>query len=310
MLQDYPIHSEIQENIYLLRGKNASRFPQANSILIDDELLTLIDAGTHIDHIEHALRDIGHSLLDIDQIVLTHFHIDHKGHAEQIRQVSDCEVICHPLAEEGIATFEGMVDYYGIKGHKFFPEWNDLLSSFLPHIRSNYKVTGHFEDRRPIDCGSIQLMPIYTPGHTIDHTVMGIGGYDVMLLVDIDLTSFGPWYGNAVSDIQDFKKSMETIIELEPTTGISSHLLEPVSGQLDARLNTYLDEFDQRENRILEYIRSGKKTIQDLANKPTIYPRFPNKAYRIFEEFMIRKHIEDMERRNILSVCDGKLSVH
>ena len=309
-MQDYPIHSEIQENVYLLRGKNASRFPQANSLLIDDELLTLIDAGTHIDHIEHALMDIGHSLLDIDQIILTHFHIDHKGHAEQIRQVSDCEVICHPRAEEGIATFEGMVDYYGIKGHRFFSEWDDLLRSFLPHVRSSYQVTGYFEDRRPIDCGNIELIPIYTPGHTVDHTVIGIAGYDLMLLVDIDLTSFGPWYGNAVSDIQEFKKSMRTIIELQPKIGISSHLLRPVSEQLENRLDAYLDAFDKREKRILSQIKDGKDTIRELIDEPTIYPRFPNNAYRIFEEFMIRKHIEDMQKRNILNMYDGKISVH
>ncbi len=308
-MQDYPIYSEITENVYLLRGKNASRFPQANSMLIDDELLTLIDAGTHIDHTEYALKKIGHSLQDIDQIVLTHFHIDHKGHAEQIRQISSCEVICHPHAEDGIATFEGMVDYYGIKGHEFFPEWSKLLSSFLPHVRSNYQVTGFLEDRKPIDCGHIELIPIHTPGHTIDHTVIGIGGYDLMLLVDIDLTSFGPWYGNAVSNVRDFKKSIEKIIELEPKTGISSHLLEPVTRQLDKRLNAYLEEFDKRENRILRHIRQGKDTIRKLTNEPLIYPRFPSNAYRIFEEFMIKKHMEDMEERNILSLREGKISI-
>jgi glyoxylase-like metal-dependent hydrolase (beta-lactamase superfamily II) len=300
----------IREDVYLLRGKNASRFPQANSVLIDDELLTLIDAGTHIDHTEHALKSIGHSILDIDQIILTHFHIDHKGHAEQIRQVSDCEVICHPLAEKGIATFEGMVDYYGIKGHEFFPEWNDLLRSFLPHIYSSYQVTGYFEDRRPINCGDIELMPVYAPGHTIDHTVIGIDGYDLMLLVDMDLTTFGPWYGNAVSDIQEFKTSLENIIELEPKIGISSHLLQPVNQQLHTRLSGYLDAFDKRENRILINIRNGKDTIRELTSEPIIYPRFPNKAYQIFEEFMIRKHIEDMEKRGILSLCNGKISIY
>ena len=40
-MSDYPAHVEIEPHVHLIRGENNARFPEANSLLIDDEVLTL-----------------------------------------------------------------------------------------------------------------------------------------------------------------------------------------------------------------------------------------------------------------------------
>ena len=45
----YPIHIEIQPRVHLIRGANEARFPEANTLLIDDEIITLVDAGSNPD---------------------------------------------------------------------------------------------------------------------------------------------------------------------------------------------------------------------------------------------------------------------
>ncbi len=299
-MSDYPAHIEIMSHVHLIRGENNARFPEANTLLIDDEILTLVDAGSSMKNIESTLKDLRYSMSDIDRIVLTHFHIDHKGHASEIQKIAECEVICHKLAETGVKTFQGMVDYYGIGGHKYYDDWRALLDWRFGHVTSDYTVTGTFTNGKPIVCGETDLIPIHLPGHTIDHTCFGINGLETIFLVDIDLTRFGPWYGNKVSDIEEFKKSVDRVIEMNPSVGISSHLINPVSEGLDERLRAFRAIFDEREQRILDNISKGIDTIEKLTKAPTIYPRIPMDVYYAFEMFMLEKHIELLKRDGIL----------
>ncbi len=296
----YDVHKEVCSGVHLIRGADRARFPQANSLFIDDEVLTLIDAGAELHHIERTLHDLGYELRDIEQILLTHFHIDHKGHAEEIRRVADCEVLCHPSGEKAVTTFDGMVDFYGISGHEYFDEWESYLKKRLPHVTSDYVVTGFFEEGDRISCGAIDLIAMHTPGHTLDHTCFGIGDTKTIFLVDIDLTRFGAWYGNTVSDIADFRRSIRRIIDHKPVMGISSHLMDPVTDGLIERLQCYLLDFDNRDRRILKAIDEGYDTIEKLKQRPTIYPRIPHKLFYIFEEFMLKKHISELTARGLV----------
>ncbi len=308
-MSDYPVHVEIEKKVHLIRGANRARFPEANALLIDDEILTLIDAGASRNHIVTTLRDLGHKPEDIDRIVLSHFHIDHKGHAAHFQEVSGCTVMCHPSADHGIKTLDGLIDFYGIKNHRYFDQWRYFIEARLPHVISDYRVDEHFEDGKPIDCGEIELIPIHAPGHSVDHTCFGINGYDTILLVDIDLTRFGPWYGNQVSDITQFKETMMRIIKLEPKTGISSHLLDPVTENLHDRLVDFEAAFDQRDERILKLISQGHDTIEKLSQVPAIYPRIPHEVYLTFEEIMIEKHVDLLSEKGLILVEDGRLQL-
>lgn len=304
-MTDYPAHIDLIPKIHLIRGENNARFPEANTILIDDEILTLVDAGSSMNNTEKTLRDLGHSIADIDQIVLTHFHIDHKGHAADIQKVSDCDIVCHNLAVKGVESFEGLIDYYGIAGTEYYDDWRALIELRFEHVTSNYKVTDTFADGQTIICGEIELIPVHLPGHTIDHTGFGLGDLETILLVDIDLTRFGPWYGNRVSDIEDFKKSVERVIEIAPKVGISSHLVNPVEEGLDERLHSFRAIFDEREQRILDNISKGINTREKLSKAPSIYPRIPRSAYYTFELFMLEKHIELFKRDGIIREENG-----
>ncbi|MBN2228805.1 MAG: MBL fold metallo-hydrolase [Candidatus Thorarchaeota archaeon] len=304
-MSEYPVHIEIMPKVHLIRGENRARFPEANTLVIDDEILTLVDAGSSMKNIETALKNLRHEIADIDRIILTHFHIDHKHHASKIQEISNCEILCHPLAEKGVRSFDGLVEYYGIEGNKYYNSWRNLLDIRFPDITGNYDVTGTFSNREPVDSGEIQLIPIHLPGHTLDHTCFGINGYKVLFLVDIDLTSFGPWYGNEVSDIEVFKESVDQVIAMKPKIGISSHLINPVTDNLAARLQTFRSVFDEREKRILENIGKGIDTIEKLAQVPTIYPRIPMEVYLAFEVFMLEKHIALLIRDEKIIEDDG-----
>ncbi|MBE0527564.1 MAG: MBL fold metallo-hydrolase, partial [Candidatus Thorarchaeota archaeon] len=73
-MSDYPAHIEIEPRVHLIRGQNEARFPEANTLLIDDEILTLVDAGSNPEQVFLTLRDLGHQPEDLERIVLTHYH--------------------------------------------------------------------------------------------------------------------------------------------------------------------------------------------------------------------------------------------
>jgi hypothetical protein len=130
-----------------------------------------------------------------------------------------------------------------------------------------------------------------------------------MLVVDIDLTRFGPWYGNVVSDIEQFESSIEKVMELSPKTCISSHLLNPVTENVQGRLAEFLVAFKSRDERILELVSSGLDSLEKLAMHPTIYPMFPHPIYYIFEEFMVQKHLERLAKRGLITIDNGKIKL-
>ncbi|MFW9788378.1 MAG: MBL fold metallo-hydrolase [Candidatus Thorarchaeota archaeon] len=308
-MADYPAHIEIDSHVHLVRGKNEARFPEANTLLIDDEILTLVDAGSNPEQVLSTLRHLGHKPEDLDRIVLTHYHADHKGHTMFFRRFSDCEVLCHPLARDPIESFEAMMKTIGIIGPDTKDQWLGMLQSRMPHVKGDYIVDDTFREDKPIDCGEIELVPIHSPGHTHDHTCFGINGHEKILLVDIDLTDFGPWYGNTVSDIEDFKESITRIIDLQPKMGISSHLISPVTDEIGHQLERFLTFFQKRDDAILNCIAEGVDTIKQLAQTPIIYPRIPYPVYLLFEEIMLGKHVERLSRMDLVLIEDGHLQV-
>ncbi|MFX0044746.1 MAG: hypothetical protein ACFE8Z_02770, partial [Candidatus Hermodarchaeota archaeon] len=190
------------------------------------------------------------------------------------------------------STFHGWAEECGIDDHPMYDEWIPLLLEWMPLLSSDYRITSHFRDMKPISCGEVELVPLHLPGHTKDHTCFGINGLETLFLVDIDLTGFGPFYGNVVSDIREFKQSIRRVIDLSPKIGISSHLPSPISDGLQGLLEEFLGVFDRREAEILRRISDGHNTIKKLAALPTIYPRIPFEPYYFFEECMLQLHVQ------------------
>ena len=90
-----------------------------NSYLIEDDPLTLIDAGpntgTALDALERGLQARGHRLEDLERIVLTHQHMDHIGLIQLVADRAGAEVLgfapLQPLLREYEAFMEADVEF-------------------------------------------------------------------------------------------------------------------------------------------------------------------------------------------------------
>jgi glyoxylase-like metal-dependent hydrolase (beta-lactamase superfamily II) len=87
---------------------------RVNTYLIEDEPLTLVDAGpnsgTSLTDLEAALADHGRRIEDLERIVLTHQHIDHIGLAQILADRSGAEVVALDALAPWLAHYAAVMD--------------------------------------------------------------------------------------------------------------------------------------------------------------------------------------------------------
>ena len=98
-----------QAGIHRLRIPTPFAVGRVNCYLLEDEPLTLIDTGPNsgkaLDELQTQLRARGHSIDDLELVILTHQHIDHLGLVEIIVEHSGANVAAIDVAVERMANF-------------------------------------------------------------------------------------------------------------------------------------------------------------------------------------------------------------
>ena len=82
---------------------------RVNVYLIEDEPLTLVDAGpnsgTSFDELQRGIAGLGHALEDIELVILTHQHIDHLGLVSLVAAHSGADVAAIDAAVPFVENF-------------------------------------------------------------------------------------------------------------------------------------------------------------------------------------------------------------
>src|SRR5215217_7562169 len=82
---------------------------RVNVYLIEDEPLTLVDAGpnsgTSFDELQRGIAALGHQLDEIELVILTHQHIDHLGLVSLVSAHSGAEVAAIDVAVPFVENF-------------------------------------------------------------------------------------------------------------------------------------------------------------------------------------------------------------
>lgn len=281
---------EIVPGLYLLPGQAEGRFPFAHSFVIEGDTLALIDTGAGIERLQW-LRDRA----PLDMVIASHSHPDHTAgnwlfqglplHAPN--QAADTFGRLEPLSER-------------------FVEPGSLAATWRQYVHQamhfcDAPPTHTFPDRATFDVGRVKLVAIHTPGHVIDHTCFFEPTHGILLSFDIDLTSFGPWYGHRESDIQQFKASIRRVMALGPRVVVSSHK-GIIQDDIQARFDRFLGVFDEREAKLRELLATGCSVpeIVDLSPFYGGYPYAPE-LLRYWETQMIHKHIELLQDLDVIA---------
>ena len=157
---------------------------RVNCYLLEDEPLTLIDTGPNsgkaLDELETQLRDLGHSIDDLELVILTHQHIDHLGLVEIIVEHSGADVAAIDVAVRRLANFgedaeredeaaAALMRRHGIPENVVY-----ALQSVSRSFRgwgAKAHVTRPLKDGEKVEFGDRMLEVHHRPGHSPSDTV-------------------------------------------------------------------------------------------------------------------------------------------
>ncbi len=157
---------------------------RVNVYLIEDEPLTLVDAGpnsgTAFDELGRGLESLGHSLEDIELVILTHQHIDHLGLVGLVAAKSGAEVAAIDAAVPFVERFteEAQADDDFARDVMLRHGISEDVVSALRSVSQAFRAWGARADvTRVLSDGDVlefrdrTLQALYRPGHSPSDTV-------------------------------------------------------------------------------------------------------------------------------------------
>lgn len=284
---------EITKNVYLVQGANKGHFPYSNAVLLTGGMNVLIDAGCGLEVLKRVNK-----MVSLDRVIYSHGHPDH---------CSGCwyfpsEILWGP---KEMKTWTGNLM---LMAERFIaPQLREAWMTYLKREMSfrDFRAAHFFDRNDRFDFGTITLEPLPAPGHTNDHYCFYLPKQKIMLTTDVDFTSFGPWYSNPESDIDQFIASIEALKTYDVDTLVSSHM-GVIKKNIGEHFDHYLQIFYRRERRILEFLQSPK-TLEHFADKALIYGRYVHRPaiLRFWERQMIEKHLKRLCAANAVQEKNG-----
>jgi glyoxylase-like metal-dependent hydrolase (beta-lactamase superfamily II) len=261
---------------------------RVNCYLIDDGPLTLVDTGPNsgkaLDELQGQLGALGHSIDDIELVIVTHQHIDHLGLVEIVVQHSGAEVAAIDVAAERLANFTEEAeqeDSFAVElmlRNGIPQEVAFALQSVSRSFRgwgSRAQVTRPLADGETIDFGDRALQVLHRPGHSPSDTIFWDADRRILLAADhlIAHISSNPLITRPLDGSSERTQALVTYIEsLKKTREMPAEIVlsghgEPITDHV-ALIDDRLAKHEKRKEKIFKLIeerpRSGYEIAQAL----------------------------------------------
>jgi glyoxylase-like metal-dependent hydrolase (beta-lactamase superfamily II) len=250
--------------VTVLFGYQNGKYPDGNSMLIEGRDETVI--------VDPSLGVIPRKerLPAIDRVLHSHVHEDHVAANYLFESIP-----WHAHEEDllGLKSLDGLMSMYGVPEPANTAFKKDIEEKFNYVSQPGAKA---FRDGDQFDLGGVRINVIHTPGHTRGHCCFVIdwdGSEDrLVYLGDIELTSFGPYYGDAWSDLDAFQDSLAKLDELDARWWLTFHhkgLYESRESFL-VDLEKFTSVIAKREARLLEFLKAPH-SLEDIVKHRFVF---------------------------------------
>ncbi len=271
----------ISPHVMLLGGVRNGKYPHGNSLLVEGSEESLL--------IDPSLSLVGRDLLPrIDRVINSHCHEDHIA-GNHLFPGAPWHV--HGLDRIGFESIDGMMEIYGYDGAAADYFRGALLEKFHYVPRPD---AISFADGDSFDLGGVTVRVVHAPGHTRGHCCFAIEPDWVFYLGDIDLTSFGPYYGDAWSSLSDFERTLAEVRRIDARHYATFHHIGVVEGRetFRERLDRFAAVIATRTSRLVEYLAVPRTLEEIVAHRFVYRPGDPVSYADPIERRSMGQHLE------------------
>jgi glyoxylase-like metal-dependent hydrolase (beta-lactamase superfamily II) len=270
----------------VLFGADAGKYPDGNSVLVQGSHSSLlIDPSQSVHRASPAI--------EVDQVLLTHTHEDHLAGLSAVRAGA---ISVHEADLAALHSLDGLLELFGTPSSGVAAMRQMLTERF--HYVGWPHATG-FADGAEWDLGGVVVRAVHTPGHTAGHCVFVIepddGSHRVVVLGDIDLTGFGPYYGDAQSSLTAFEATLAMLPSIEADHYVTYHHKGVVDGHdaFVAALAPFTAMIGRREHALLGLL-AAPQTFDELLAVGIVYRpgTRPPLLGDVIEANSIRMHLD------------------
>jgi glyoxylase-like metal-dependent hydrolase (beta-lactamase superfamily II) len=278
--------------IHVLRIPTPFAVGRVNTYLIEDEPLTLVDSGPNsgraLDELHHQLAEHGHSIDDIELIVLTHQHMDHLGLVDIIASHSGAEVAAIDKLSGFVEDFSGAAardDEFATAVMLRNGISEDVVQA-LRQVSSAFrawggkaKVTRPLSDGELLELSGRRLRVLHRPGHSPSDTIFWDEDRRILIAADhlIKHISSNPLISRPLGDgdfsprerpqaLVTYLESLRKTRELPAEIVLSGHG-EPITDHvalIDERFELHRRRAEKIYGLIAEQPRTGYELAQAL----------------------------------------------
>lgn len=228
---------------------------------------------------------------DPDVLMISHAHEDHLAGVRHFA----VPIHGHHLDIAAIRSTEVLLDGFGYPPTKREEFARTVLPTFGVVDRPNAIAVdnGHRFDLG----GGVSATVVHLPGHTAGHCGVLVEPDGFFFIADIDLTSFGPYYGDLGSSLDGFLSSIAAVADIEARWYGTSHQKGVIEGRdaVGDRLAAYRAVIDNRRRRLVELL-AEPKTIAEVAAQRLV-----------FRPHVEAPHVDTVERRTARLHIDALL---
>ncbi len=265
-------------------GEKSGKYPDCNQMVVTGRALRVAIDASRTSHL------IGADFDSADLAILSHVHEDHMA---GLRPETPVQVPQADLA--AIHSWPGMAAACGYDEHEQAAIRTMLERDFAYAPRPD--ATGYADGTVWDLGGGVTVTALGLPGHTPGHSALLVQPGGIAFIADIDLTGFGPYYGDANSSLSDFRASLAGLPGIPAQVWVTGHhrAIYTDRARLLADTAAYLGKIAARDERLLALLHERPRSLGDLVAARLLYPPgHANPQIEGIERHTIRKHLAEL----------------